>query len=923
MVVKKEKRPMIVCPVCNGTGKNKYGFACSNCAGLGMGHFYQGRFFYWGMRLGRAVIELDHVRKKINLIINLTAFIFGIAGVLSLAYWFYTVSSLPAGTDIYSFWKIRSQWLLFFWYSLYADMFIIYRLSEEARKKHRIRSYGYEDVKYLRMVPNNWDELRKTKSRLKIDVFAGYDERAVDVLEYTFLLAAKMKHRQVTPLHLFFTCIGEPEIVAMLSRLNVDVKRLAEKIKEQIIKLDRDEMAADNSGRSLDFSAGLKEVLIEGYLDAVKIGQEKVTVKNLIIPCLDRDQVIEDILFDLEVDRNKINNVILWFIINEKLVQSFQKYRSLARFKPSGNMDRAYTSVATPLLDNFSYDLTAAAKSGRLDFCVAQEENIEKIWQNFESGANGVLLVGQPGVGKKTIIGGIAQLMVQEEVPKFFRDKRLLEIDASRLISGATPAEAQGRMIEIIDEVVRAGNIIIYIKDIENLIGITSGGESSLDLSQVLSGAIERHAIFCLATANQMNYVNYLEGTPLGESMAKVEIKEPVDNQAIQIIESKIGFFENKYHAYFSYNAIEEVIKLSSRYIKDKYLPEKAINLLEIVAIQVAKEKGENAIVTSEDIAQAVSEKTGIPVTEVSESEGEKLLNLEDRIHERMINQVEAVKAISASLRRARTQVRESSRPIANFLFLGPTGVGKTELAKSVSEVYFGSEKYMIRIDMSEYQNQDSVNKMIGGADGSKGYLTEAVRKKPFSLILLDEVEKAHPDILNLFLQVMDDGRLTDSSGTTVDFTNSIIIATSNAGALYIQEQIQAGTEIEQIKEILINEHLVKVMRPELINRFDGVIVFTPLSMDHVVEIARLMLKKIGRMLEDKGINFQVNEGGLLKLAELGYDPKFGARPLRRVLQEKVEDAIANLILAEGLTRRDTVIIDENAVVSVEKRREL
>jgi len=919
----KKNLQIITCPVCNGTGKNKYGFSCSNCAGMGLGQFYQGRFYYWGMRMGRAVIELDHIRKKINFLVNLAAFLMGFAGLLSLAYWIYISSSVSSTLGAFAFWRERNVLILFFWCSLFADMFIVYRLSEESRQKHRIRSFKYEELKNQMATPNNWDELRTAKSKFRVNVFEGYEEKAIDVIENTFMIASKLNHKQVTPIHLFFSSLADPQVAAMLTRLNVDVTRLTEKIKEQIIKLDREEVENFDGNKRIDFSNDLKEVLVEAYISASELGQKKVTIKNIIIPCLDKNQVLDDILYDLEVDRNKINNVLLWFIINEKQIENYNEYRKMARFKPSGNMDRAYTSVATPLLNNFAYDLTAAAKYGRLEFCVAREDVIEKIWQNFESGSSGVILVGQIGVGKNTIISGIAQLMVKEDVPKFLRDKRLIEIDAARLISGATPAEAQGRLIEVLDEVVRAGNIILYIKDIENLIGITIGSDGSLDLSQVLAGALERHAVYCLASSTTLNYSHYLEGKSLGEVMAKVDVKEPVDNQAIQIIESKIGYFEGKYKVYFSYHAIEEVIKLSTRYIKDKYLPDKAISLLELVAIKVMREKGEQSMVTKGDIAQAVSEKTGIPVTDVSEAEGEKLLNLEDRIHERMINQVEAVKAISASLRRARTQLREGNRPIANFLFLGPTGVGKTELAKSVAEIYFGSEKYMIRIDMSEYQHPDSINKMIGDASGVKGYLTEAVRKAPFSLVLLDEVEKAHPDILNLFLQVMDDGRLTDGQGNTIDFTNSIIIATSNAGAPFIQEQIQAGTGIEEIKEVLINEHLNKVMRPELINRFDGVIVFTPLNMEHVVQIAHLMLNKIGKMLEAKGISFEVDESGLRKIAEMGYDPKFGARPLRRVLQEKVEDSIANLILADGLTRRDTVVIDAEAQISVRKGREI
>jgi len=503
------------------------------------------------------------------------------------------------------------------------------------------------------------------------------------------------------------------------------------------------------------------------------------------------------------------------------------------------------------------------------------------------------------------------------------QDKRLVELDATRLISGATPSQAEGRMMAIIDEVIRAKNIILYVANIENLIGITSGEEESLDLSEVLANALERGTILCLASATEENYTKYIEGKSLGNIFSRVEIEEPEGNQAIQIVESKIGSLEGKYKIYFSYNAIEESIKLSSKYIHDKYLPEKAINILELAATKVAKTRGEQSIVSESDIADVVSKKTGIPVSKVSENESKKLLNLEERIHERMINQKEAVGMVSSSLRRARTELREGKRPIANFLFLGPTGVGKTELAKTVAEIYFGNEEYMIRLDMSEYQHPDSIKKMIGDSTGTRGLLTESVRQSPFSLILLDELEKAHPQILNVFLQVMDDGRLTDGQGRTVDFTNSIVIATSNAGAVFIQEQIFAGRPMEQIKTELIENHLNRVMRPELINRFDGVIVFEPLSQEHVVEIARLMTNKTASMLLEKGIGFRIDESGLRILSEEGYDPKFGARPLRRLLQNKIDDQIASLILEGNLKRRDTVVIDEKAEVQVEKRKEL
>jgi len=916
MLKKQINNEFLTCPVCEGSGKGKHGLACSNCGGMGLGTFSHGRFFYWGLKLGRAVIELDHLRKKFHLALNLISYAIGLIGLLALGGWVYLASEYTIELGAFAFWREKHILILIFWLSIIADMFIIYRFSEEERRSFKIRQFKYEERNKKVDLPNNWDELRKLKTKYKIDVVGGFDQQALAVVEKAYILADKLKHSYVTPIHLFFASLSDQQVAAIFSRLNVDSRKLLEKLKERITKITKSEKKTKLSG-------SLKEVLIQAYLAASNLGQKKVTAKNFIIPCLGKDKILKEILYDFEVEKNKIFNVILWFIINEKLIENYRIYRKKARFKPSSNMDRAYTAVATPTLSHFGYDLTVAAKWGRLEYCVAREEETEKIWQNFESGNMGVVLVGPAGVGKNTVIDGIAQLMVKEDVPRSLKDKRLVELDVARLVSGVTPAQAEERMLVVVDEVVRSGNIVLFIDNIENLMGITSGTEESLDLSEVLVGSLERKDFYCLASVTNENYIKYIEGKPLGNVMAKVEIKEPLDNQAIQIIESKIGHLEGKYKVYFSYNAIAEVVKLSQRYIHDKYLPQKAINILELVAVKVAKSKGEQSIVSKEDIAAAVSEVTNIPVTKVTETESQNLLKLEELIHKRMINQEEAVKVVAASLRRARAQLREGKRPIANFLFLGPTGVGKTELAKTVAEIYFSSEKRMVRLDMSEYQHPDSVKKMIGDASGTLGYLTEAVRKSPFSLVLLDEFEKAHPDILNLFLQVMDDGRLTDGQGRTIDFTSSIIIATSNAGALYIQKQIFAGTSMEEIKQTLINEYLNKVMRPELINRFDGVIVFEPLSMENVVEIAKLMLAKTKQMLEAKGIGLELEEEGVRKLAILGFDSKFGARPLRRLLQKKVEDVIANKILAGDLVRRDTVVINTEAIIQVEKGREL
>ncbi|MCK4539604.1 ATP-dependent Clp protease ATP-binding subunit [Candidatus Parcubacteria bacterium] len=902
----------IVCPNCQGKGKNNLGVACPNCAGCGLGTFFHGRFFYWGPKLGRAMIELSHFRKKIHLLINILAFTLGFIGLLSLGFWAYLASGYTSEIGAFAFWREKHILILLFWLSMAADMFVMYRLSEEERQRHKIKKLNYEESIQKQELPDNWDELRRAAGSYKIDVSGGFNLGAYDMAEDAYLLAAKLEHEYVTPLHLFFSCLADKEVAAIFSRLNVDGEKFLKKIKGQIAQIDKSE-------NKTQLSKTVREVFIEAYINAYKLRQKKVSAKNFIIPCLKRNNIIKEILLDFDVNKDKIFNVILWFIINEQQVANYQKYKSLARFKPSSNMDRAYTSVATPMLKQIAYDLTLAAKFGRLEYCVAREKEIEAIWQYFESGATGAMLVGPVGTGKNAIIGGIAQLMVEEDVPKFLQDKRLVELDASRLISGASPAQAQGRLMAVIDEIVRAGNIVLYVNNIENLMGISSGSEESLDLSEILAGAIERRSFYCFASATDVNYVKYIENSSLGNILPKVDVKEPEGNQAIQIIESKIGAMEGKYKVYFSYNAIEQSVVLSSKYLHDKYLPEKAIEILEGAAVKVLKTKGEHSMVGKEDIAASISLITNIPITKITEDEGRKLLQLEEEMHKRMIAQDEAVNSVASSLRRARTQLREADRPIANFLFLGPTGVGKTELAKTVSEVYFGKEEYMIRVDMSEYQHPDSIKKMIGDASGARGYLTEKVRKSPFSLILLDEIEKAHKDILNVFLQVMDDGRLTDGQGRTIDFTNVIIIATSNAGAIYIQNEIYKGTPISEIKNVLINEHLKNVMRPELINRFDGVIVFEPLSFENVVDIAKILLEKLKKALDSKGISLRCEEQGVRILAKQGFDPKFGARPLKRLLRDKIEDEIANLILAGALKRRDTVIIDEMANVKVEK----
>lgn len=904
----------IICPKCQGSGKSTQALTCNFCSGIGLGAFFKDRFLFWGKKIGKANIKLENFERTGDIFINLFFLFFGIFGLISMGIWIATSGN---NNNLFLFWKEKSWLIFWFWFGILSFMFIFYRLNIDLEKNLKIKKF--KKISPEPRLPDNWDQIYHYKN--KIDVSLSFSDELIKSIENSFLFATKIKNKEVEALHLFYSFLKDKSIIAFLIRLDIDGGKLIEILNNQIARLPKKQ----NLFSHTLISISLKEAFISAFINAYNFGKKKVDSIDMIIPLLDGNKIIEEIFYELEVDRDKIINVVEWFKINHKLIENYKIYKKKAKLKPSKSMNRSYTAVPTPVLDHFSYDLTLAAKWGRLEFCVGREAELEKIFDSMEKGNSGIIIIGEPGVGKKTIIKGIAGLMVKEEVPDFLKDKRLLELDVSRLIGGADAVRAEERMLVIMDEIIRAGNVVLSINNIESLSGITSGAEQSLELLDLLANILSRKNIYCFCSATTKNYNKYLKGTSLDQACELIKIDEPEKNKTIQMIESKIGYLENKYKIYFSYNAIEETVNLSEKFLSDKYLPEKAIKLLESASLKVSKRCAVDSslcICTKEDIAVEISEQTGIPANRISEGESEKLLNLEALIHNRLIGQDEAVNIVANSLRRARTELRDSKRPIASFLFLGPTGVGKTELAKTVSEIYFGDEKYMIRLDMSEYQHPDSINKMIGDSL-NPGHLTEAVKSQPFSLILLDEFEKAHPDILNLFLQVMDEGRLTDYQGVTANFTNSIIIATSNIGAVYIQDEIQKNTDLEKIKQALVSEQLNKYLKPELINRFDGIIVFRPLTINETVKIAELMLQKTKQMLKYKGVDFQYSEAGIKYLAEKGYDPKFGARPLRRLIQEKVEDEIAKKILKNEIKRRDLVILGEEAVIQIQSAKNL
>lgn len=881
--------------------------------GSGQGAWFLGRFLYFKKTIKKSLVVLDKAKRELDKLFGVVSWFAIFSGWLAFFAWIYlNLDYLLANPwDIFFFWTIPDLLISVFLLSLWFDLYLIYKLRRKAAAAKRINYRFFID------------EARQRGDKPKrYNIANSFSDEAKKVIEDSFSLASKLKLNQADIIHFFRSSLQDKEVQSLFIRLNVDAIKLLAMVDRQVAK----SIEVPNLESQETISNRLQETFISAFVEVYSLKYNSIDTLSILPFCLQKDESLAEILYELEVDADKLANAVAWFRVNKKLVDRYHEYRRLALFKPSSGMNRSYTAIATPTLDHFSHDLTLKAKSGGLDLCIGREKEIYSIFEAFTGGHNGVLLVGPNGVGKSTIVGGLAQLMVEENVPGFLKDKRLVEIDVSRLISGADSTSAQDRLLSAISEANRSGNVILYIDNIENLIGVSSGSSESLDLSEVLAESISRHHIFCIAAATTENYSRYIENKALGTIMTAIGVAEPDTNAAIRILESRVGTLEAKYDVYIVYSALEQAVKMSIRYLRDKALPLKAIDLLEKAAIISAKEGGNNPekpFCSREDVAAAIEEMTGIPATKVGEEEGAKLLNLESEIQNRLIGQEEAVKAVSASLRRARAALKDSRRPIASFLFLGPTGVGKTELAKAVSQIYFGSEEYMIRLDMSEYQHQDSVKKMIGDSDGTLGYLTEAVRKKPFSLVLLDEIEKADPNILNLFLQLLDDGRLTDGQGRTISFSESIIIATSNIGAVFIQDKIKEEASLAEIKQELIDNQLREHMRPELINRFDGIIVFRPLRPDDVFKITTLMLKKIKKNLEDKGIGLKADKDGVKILSQAGYDPKFGARPLRRLLQERVEDVVANKILSGELKRRDEVVIDKKANINVDKAEAL
>ncbi|MFW0837865.1 MAG: AAA family ATPase [Candidatus Komeilibacteria bacterium] len=862
----------------------------------------EGYDIYWGKSYSTLSVLVDRIHHGIRLVW------LGILWLLVAAGWVVFIWHIYKLIDAHYDFFLVSSWqgdhLHWWWFGILVMLYIFYYHQKDKGGRYTVLQPG---------------DIDKHKKRESLDISFAFSRASHKAMERAYEIAHQDSGSAIQSLHIFASLLHDERVGLILHRLgvaSVDIQQTTDRL------IKNDGLISPTSSLNLDDNAS--HVVLSAYLTAYQRGDSQVEIPDLLSAVVERDVKVKEILFAYKLTEDQINNVIAWLRIQQALADRYRRYQYKAGFRPKGTMDKAMTAVATPTLDQYSDDFTALAKAGYFGLCVAREKEFNELY-NILEGGGAPLLVGNPGVGVDSIIEGLANRMAADEVPAVLQDKRLVSLHISKLVAGATTAgELEERVMRLVFEISRAGNIALYINNLHNLVGIGAAGASNVDLADVLTESLMKRGMLVLGSTTPNDFRKYIEHSAFNNYFDKLEINEPDINQAIQMLEANIGSIEHKQEVFFSYEALDRAVVLSQRYIPDHFLPSKAINIVEEVAARVRSQRGKDQLVSGQDVAELISSKTDIPLTAVTSDESAKLLNLEELIHQSIVNQSEAVKVVSAALRRARAELRDTKRPIASFLFLGPTGVGKSELAKTLAAVYFGGSERMIRLDMSEYQEKNSLQRMLGTPGSNEGgILTEAVRESPYSILLLDEIEKAHPDILNIFLQVMEDGRLTDVTGRTVDFTNLIIIATSNAGTNYIQDQTKAGATAEQIKNALLESELRPYFRPEFLNRFDNIVVFKPLTQDHIEQIAVLLLNGQKKRLATKGIFLEATPAAIKELAIAGYDPKFGARPLRRVIQEQVENALANFLLKGKIDRRDKVILEAGGQIRVEKAQKL
>ena len=809
-------------------------------------------------------------------------------------------------------------------------------------------------------------------------MFGRFTERAQKVLALAQEEAVRLGHNNIGTEHILLGLIREGEGIAAkaLTALGLGLEKIQDEV-ESLIGRGQEQPA------SIAYTPRAKKVIELSMDEARKLGHTYVGTEHILLGLIrEGEGVAARVLNNLGISLNKARQQVLQLLGSSEAVSSSHG---------------APTNVNTPTLDGLARDLTAAARDGNLDPVIGRSKEIERVIQVLSRRTkNNPVLIGEPGVGKTAIAEGLAQRIVANEIPETLRDKRVMTLDMGSVVAGTKyRGEFEDRLKKIMDEIRQAGNIILFIDELHTLIG-AGGAEGAIDASNILKPALARGELQCIGATTLDEYRKYIEkDAALERRFQPIMVEQPTPEEAIQILHGLRDRYEAHHRVKITDDAIEAAVRLSDRYITDRYLPDKAIDLideacskvrlrsytvppnlkqleqrledirkekdaavqsqefekaaalrdteqkireeLEMTKNQWKEKQGRtDSEVTPDDIAQIVASWTGIPVVKLAEEESERLLKMEDILHARVIGQDEAVKAVARAIRRARAGLKDPKRPMGSFIFLGPTGVGKTELARALAEALFGDENAIIRIDMSEYMEKHSTSRLVGAPPGYVGYeeggqLTEKVRRKPYSVVLLDEIEKAHPEVFNVLLQVLEDGRLTDSKGRTVDFRNTLIIMTSNVGADQIRRNATLGftavqdseRDYNNMKEKVLAE-LKKTFRPEFLNRIDETIVFHPLDQEHIEKIVVLMAEDLRKRLKEQDVSFELTEAAVKFLAKEGFDPQYGARPLRRAIQKYIEDRLSEELLLGKIRKGDHLVIDEeNGALTVRTKQQV
>lgn len=794
-------------------------------------------------------------------------------------------------------------------------------------------------------------------------MFGRFTERAQKVLALAQEEAIRLGHNNIGTEHILLGLVREGEGIAAkaLYGLGLSAEKIQEEVEELIGK-------GDGASKTVHYTPRAKKVIELSMDEARKLGHSYVGTEHILLGLIrEGEGVAARVLGNLGVSLNKARQQVL---------------QLLGSSESGGSQGGQASNVSTPTLDGLARDLTVIAREGSLDPVIGRSKEIQRVIEVLSRRTkNNPVLIGEPGVGKTAIAEGLAQQIINNEVPETLRNKRVMTLDMGTVVAGTKyRGEFEDRLKKVMDEIRQAGNIILFIDELHTLIG-AGGAEGAIDASNILKPSLARGELQCIGATTLDEYRKYIEkDAALERRFQPIQVDEPTLDESIQILKGLRDRYEAHHRVAILDEAIEAAVKMSDRYISDRFLPDKAIDLIDEAGSKVRlrsfttppnlkelevklealkhekdsavqsqefekaaslrdaeqklreeleqtknswkeKQGTENSEVTMEDIAMVVSSWTGIPVSKLAQTETDRLLNLEEILHSRLIGQEEAVTSISKAVRRARAGLKDPKRPIGSFIFLGPTGVGKTELAKALAESMFGDEDAMIRIDMSEYMEKHSTSRLVGSPPGYVGYeeggqLTEKIRRKPYSVVLLDEIEKAHPDVFNILLQVLEDGRLTDSKGRTVDFRNTVLIMTSNVGAQSLQKNkyvgfnIQDATQDHKDMKGKVMDELKRAFRPEFLNRIDEIIVFHALEKKHLKEIVTLMTDQLTSRLKEQDINVELTDKAKEKIADEGYDPEYGARPLRRALQKQVEDRLSEELLKGNVLTGQQVVVD-------------